>query len=417
MGLSFEAGRAALGVEVDGDVPRLRARRRRHHARARARRRAPAGVGSYAAARRRAVAPTVRSCASATRNDGDILHFALRVLDADDRRRGRRARGRGPAPGRRRLVAGAGRPAARVHQRARRLRAPGDLGPRHGRASRHRRRPAGRRLPAAVVARTGRRCSLRHEFEGRGAVAPARRRDRRGDGADRPRRRSSRAARACAPTATCGIHQRRRPPARDRGRSTARVVLAPRRAPARGPAVREPVRDQPARRSDPHARRHARRARDRSRPCSTSTAAPSGTNATVFDPEVAGVRRPRLRGRARELPRARPATASRFARRSSATSCLTESEDILACLDALVADGTDRPRARRTGAAGPGAAASRASTPACNPDRFRAIFAGIPAGDFVAAHWASAPELQAWDDAVYGGSPDEAPESYRRATR
>ena len=95
--------------------------------------------------------------------------------------------------------------------------------------------------------------------------------------------------------------------------------------------------------------------------------------------------------------------------------CLTESEDILACLDAL-----DRRRHRRTpaastGAAGPGAAASRASTPALHPDRWRAIFAGIPAGDFVAAHWASAPELQAWDDAVYGGSPDEVPDSYRQS--
>ena len=43
------------------------------------------------------------------------------------------------------------------------------------------------------------------------------------------------------------------------------------------------------------------------------------------------------------------------------------------------------------------------------------MFAGIPAGDFVAAHWASAPELQAWDDAVYGGSPDDVPDAYRRS--
>jgi dipeptidyl aminopeptidase/acylaminoacyl peptidase len=33
----------------------------------------------------------------------------------------------------------------------------------------------------------------------------------------------------------------------------------------------------------------------------------------------------------------------------------------------------------------------------------------------VAAHWASAPELQAWDDAVYGGSPDDVPDAYRRS--
>jgi dipeptidyl aminopeptidase/acylaminoacyl peptidase len=50
-----------------------------------------------------------------------------------------------------------------------------------------------------------------------------------------------------------------------------------------------------------------------------------------------------------------------------------------------------------------------------HPDRWRAIFAGIPAGDFVAAHHACAPELQAWDLAVYGGSPEEVPDAYRRS--
>ena len=44
-----------------------------------------------------------------------------------------------------------------------------------------------------------------------------------------------------------------------------------------------------------------------------------------------------------------------------------------------------------------------------HPDRWRAIFAGIPSGDFIAAHWSVAPELRAWDDAVYGGGPDEVP--------
>src|SRR5205823_9722584 len=49
-----------------------------------------------------------------------------------------------------------------------------------------------------------------------------------------------------------------------------------------------------------------------------------------------------------------------------------------------------------------------------HPDRWRAIFAGIPSGDFVAAHHACAPELQAWDDAVYGGSPEEVRSEERR---
>ena len=94
--------------------------------------------------------------------------------------------------------------------------------------------------------------------------------------------------------------------------------------------------------------------------------------------------------------------------------CLAESEDILACLDALIADGTTDPtRAYWSGWSWGGCLACFHA--GAHPDRFRAIFAGIPAGDFVAAHWASAPELQAWDDAVYGGSPDEVPGSYRQS--
>ena len=94
--------------------------------------------------------------------------------------------------------------------------------------------------------------------------------------------------------------------------------------------------------------------------------------------------------------------------------CLTESEDILACLDALIADGTTAPEhAYWSGWSWGGCLACFHA--GAHPDRFRAIFAGIPAGEFVAAHWASAPELQAWDDAVHGGSPDEAPDSYRQS--
>ncbi|MEP6759725.1 MAG: alpha/beta fold hydrolase [Actinomycetota bacterium] len=94
--------------------------------------------------------------------------------------------------------------------------------------------------------------------------------------------------------------------------------------------------------------------------------------------------------------------------------CLTESEDILACLDALIADGTTDPtHVYWSGWSWGGCLACFHA--GAHPDRFRAIFAGIPAGDFVAAHWASAPELQAWDDAVYGGSPDEAPDAYKQS--
>ena len=94
--------------------------------------------------------------------------------------------------------------------------------------------------------------------------------------------------------------------------------------------------------------------------------------------------------------------------------CFTETEDILACVDALVADGTTDPdRVFWSGWSWGGCLACfNAGT---HPDRWRAIFAGIPAGDFVAAHHASAPELQAWDEAVYGGTPEQVPDRYARS--
>jgi dipeptidyl aminopeptidase/acylaminoacyl peptidase len=48
-----------------------------------------------------------------------------------------------------------------------------------------------------------------------------------------------------------------------------------------------------------------------------------------------------------------------------------------------------------------------------HPDRWRGVIAGIPVGDSVAAHYESAPALQAWDVAVMGGTPMEVPELFR----
>jgi dipeptidyl aminopeptidase/acylaminoacyl peptidase len=48
-----------------------------------------------------------------------------------------------------------------------------------------------------------------------------------------------------------------------------------------------------------------------------------------------------------------------------------------------------------------------------HPDRWRAACAGIPVGDYVAAHYESAPTLRAWDLATMGGSPMELPALYR----
>src|SRR5262249_56791788 len=91
--------------------------------------------------------------------------------------------------------------------------------------------------------------------------------------------------------------------------------------------------------------------------------------------------------------------------------CFTETEDLIACLDGLEAEGlVDPERVFWSGWSWGGCLAC--FNAGVHPDRWRAIFAGIPAGDFVAAHRACAPELQAWDDAVYGGSPDEGPDAY-----
>lgn len=91
---------------------------------------------------------------------------------------------------------------------------------------------------------------------------------------------------------------------------------------------------------------------------------------------------------------------------------LPETEDIVAHLDALIADGVADPElVFWSGWSWGGCLAC--FNAGFHADRWRAIFAGIPAGDFVAAHWASSPALRAWDDAVYGGGPDEVPESYR----
>lgn len=121
-------------------------------------------------------------------------------------------------------------------------------------------------------------------------------------------------------------------------------------------------------------------------------------------------------GYAVALPNYRGSTGygTRFREALVGNVCWTETEDLLAVLDSLVTDGTADPeRVYWSGWSWGGCLAC--FNAGVNPDRFRAIFAGIPAGDFVAAHWASAPELQAWDEAVYGGSPTEVPDAYARS--
>jgi len=89
-----------------------------------------------------------------------------------------------------------------------------------------------------------------------------------------------------------------------------------------------------------------------------------------------------------------------------------ESEDLLACLDTLVAEGTADPeRAFLAGWSWGGYLGCLAV--GLHPSRYRAVFAGIPTGDYVDAHEHSSPQLQAWDVAIMGGHPADVPDLYR----
>lgn len=91
---------------------------------------------------------------------------------------------------------------------------------------------------------------------------------------------------------------------------------------------------------------------------------------------------------------------------------LPETEDVIAGLDALIASGiTDPDRVAFSGWSWGGCLACL--NEGLHPHRWKAVFAGIPSGDFVAAHWASMPEIRAYDIALYGGTPDDVPERYR----
>ncbi len=87
---------------------------------------------------------------------------------------------------------------------------------------------------------------------------------------------------------------------------------------------------------------------------------------------------------------------------------------MIAGLDALIAAGiTDPERVAFSGWSWGGCLACL--NEGLHPERWKAVFAGIPSGDFVAAHWASMPEIRAYDVALYGGTPDDVPERLSRA--
>jgi dipeptidyl aminopeptidase/acylaminoacyl peptidase len=89
-----------------------------------------------------------------------------------------------------------------------------------------------------------------------------------------------------------------------------------------------------------------------------------------------------------------------------------ESEDINAGLDHVIAAGlADADRVFLEGWSWGGYLATLNA--GLHPERWRGVIAGIPVGDSVAAHYESAPALQAWDVAVMGGTPLELPELFR----
>ena len=203
MGLSFEAGRAALGVEVDGDVPRLRDRRRRHHAAAVARRGRRSGSARMRPTRgglqRRRLAPvhagtrtTATSCTS--RCASSTPRPARRSASC------RTAAGTwSPTPGRRCRETGGS---------CSRASSATSSGPRSGISP-----PAsGATSPSTCRAGSSRSqwwpdaAALLGPARARGPrpVGEARCRDRRDDGADRPRRRHRGRRARSGPTATCG---------------------------------------------------------------------------------------------------------------------------------------------------------------------------------------------------------------------
>jgi dipeptidyl aminopeptidase/acylaminoacyl peptidase len=89
-----------------------------------------------------------------------------------------------------------------------------------------------------------------------------------------------------------------------------------------------------------------------------------------------------------------------------------ESEDIVAGVDHVIRDGVADPSALfLEGWSWGGYLTTLLS--GLHPDRWRAACAGIPVGDYVAAHYECAPALRAWDIATLGGSPMDLPELYR----
>jgi dipeptidyl aminopeptidase/acylaminoacyl peptidase len=93
----------------------------------------------------------------------------------------------------------------------------------------------------------------------------------------------------------------------------------------------------------------------------------------------------------------------------------TELADVAAVRAALVADGTlDPARTAVTGGSWGGYLALLAA--GTQPDLWAAVTSIVPVADYVAAYADEMESLKAFDRSLFGGSPEEVPERYERAS-
>jgi dipeptidyl aminopeptidase/acylaminoacyl peptidase len=89
-----------------------------------------------------------------------------------------------------------------------------------------------------------------------------------------------------------------------------------------------------------------------------------------------------------------------------------EVADVVAGLDALVADGVADPaRAALSGGSWGGYVTLLAI--GLHPERWAAATAAVPVADYVTAYADEAPELKAFDRSLFGGAPDDVGDLYR----
>jgi dipeptidyl aminopeptidase/acylaminoacyl peptidase len=84
----------------------------------------------------------------------------------------------------------------------------------------------------------------------------------------------------------------------------------------------------------------------------------------------------------------------------------------MAGLDSLVADGVADPERAAVGGASWGGYLTLLAI-GKHPERWVAAAAGVPVADYVAAYEDEAPSLQAMDRGLFGGGPEDRPETYR----